>query len=112
MANMTLPTEAEVRAIDTSAFVWDDLLDGLLSQAQGQVIKAVCDRMEAGETICIIEPFQATGKTAKFINDNVTGASNLKIVTSDQYVDTYLTTSEYFKNTGNVANVYKHDTSD
>ena len=111
MANMTLPTEAEVRAIDVSAFVWDDLLDGLLSQAQGQVIKAVCDRMEAGETICIIEPFQATGKTAKFINDNVTGASNLKIVTSDQYVDTYLTTSDYFKNTGNVSNVYKHDTS-
>ena len=48
---MTLPTEAEVRAIDTSAFTWDDLLDGLLSQGQGQVIKAVCDRMEAGETI-------------------------------------------------------------
>ena len=111
MANMTLPTEAEVRAIDTSAFTWDDLLDGLLSQGQGQVIKAVCDRMEAGETICIAEPFQATGKTAKFILDNVTGADNLNIVTSDQYVDTYLTTSDFYKNTGNVANVYKHDTS-
>ena len=35
---MTLPTEAEVRAIDSSAFVWDDLLDGLLSQGQGQVL--------------------------------------------------------------------------
>ena len=71
MANMTLPTEAEVRAIDTSAFTWDDLLDGLLSQGQGQVIKAVCDRMDAGETICIAEPFQATGKTAKDVVSNL-----------------------------------------
>ena len=91
MANMTLPTEAEVRAIDTSAFTWDDLLDGLLTTGHASVIKAVCDKMEAGETICISEPFAATGKTAKFVLDNVTGASNLKIVTSDTYVDTYLT---------------------
>ncbi len=111
MANMTLPTEAEVRAIDSSAFVWDDLLDGLLSQGQGQVLKAVGDRMESGEIMCLVEPFAATGKTAKFVNDNVTDANNLKIATSDQYVDTYLTTSDYFKNTGNVANVYKHDIS-
>lgn len=111
MANMTLPTEAEVRAIDTAGFTWDDLLDGLLSQGQGQVLKAVCDRMDAGETICINEPFAATGKTAKFILDNVTDANNLKIVTADTYVDTYLTTSDYYKNTGNVSNVYKYDTS-
>ena len=111
MANMTLPTEADVRAVDTGAFTWDDLLDGLLTQGQASVIKAVCDKMEAGETVCIAEPFAATGKTAKFVLDNVTGANNLKIVTSDQYVDTYLTTSDYFTNTGNVGNVYKHNTS-
>jgi hypothetical protein len=111
MANMTLPTEAEVRAIDTSAFTWDDLLDGLLTTGHASVIKAVCDKMEAGETICISEPFAATGKTAKFVLDNVTGASNLKIVTSDTYVDTYLTTSDYFTNTGNAGNVYKHDST-
>jgi hypothetical protein len=111
MANMTLPTEAEVKAIDTTAFTWDDLLDGLLSKSQASVIKAVGDKMESGETMCIAEPFAATGKTAKFVLDNVTGANNLKIVTSDSYVDTYLTTSDYFTNTGNVGNVYKHDTS-
>ena len=111
MANMTLPTEAEVRAIDETAFTWDDLLDGTLSEVQGQVIKAVCDRMESGEVLNIVEQYAATGKTAKFVNDNVTGASNLKIVTSDQFVDTFLTTSDYFTNSGNSANVYKCDTS-
>lgn len=111
MANMTLPTEAEVRAIDETAFTWDDLLDGTLSEVQGQVIKAVCDKMASGEVLNLVEQYAATGKTAKFINDNVTGASNLKICTSDQYVDTFLTTSDYFTNTGNAANVYKLDIS-
>ena len=111
MANMTLPTEAEVRAIDETAFTWDDLLDGTLSEVQGKVIKAVVDKMESGETLNIVEPYAATGKTAKFVVDNCTGQENLKIVTSDQYVDTFLTTSDYFTNSGNAANVYKLDTS-
>ena len=39
--------------------------------------------MESGEVLNIVEQFAPTGKTAKFVNDNVTGANNLKIVTSD-----------------------------
>ena len=54
MANMTLPTEAEVRAIDTSGFTWDDLLDGLLTTGQASVIKAVGDKMESGEIMTIL----------------------------------------------------------
>ena len=33
MANMTLPNQAEVRAIDETAFTWDDLLDGTLTKS-------------------------------------------------------------------------------
>ena len=111
MANMTLPTEAEVRAIDSSAFVWDDLLDGLLSQGQGQVLKAVGDRMESGEILCLVEPFAATGKTAKFIVDNCSNQADLKITTTDTFADTYLTTSEFYDNVANASNCYKNDTS-
>ena len=98
MANMILPNQAEVRAIDETAFTWDDLLDGTHLKSQGQVIKAVRDRMSLSEVLNIVEQFVPTGKTAKFVNDNVTGANNLKIVTSDQYVDRR-TTSDYFTNT-------------
>ena len=111
MANMTLPTAAEIEAIDDSAFTWDDLLDGTLSEAQGKVIKAVAEKMTANEVLNLVEPYAATGKTAKFIIDNATNQADLKIVTSDSYVDTFLTTSDYFSNTGNVANVFKLDTS-
>ena len=111
MANMTLPTAAEIDAIDDSAFTWDDLLDGTLSEAQGKVIKAVVEKMTNGETLNLVEPYAATGKTAKFIIDNATNQADLKIVTSDTFIDTFLTTSDYFSNTGNVANVFKHDTS-
>lgn len=112
MANMTLPTAAEIDAIDDSAFTWDDLLDGTLSEAQGKVIKAVAEKMTANEVLNLVEPYAATGKTAKFIIDNATNQADLKIVTSDSYVDTFLTTSDYFSNTGNVANVFKLDTSE
>lgn len=108
---MTLPTAAEIEAIDDSAFTWDDLLDGTLSEAQGKVIKAVAEKMTANEVLNLVEPYAATGKTAKFIIDNATNQADLKIVTSDSYVDTFLTTSDYFSNTGNVANVFKLDTS-
>ena len=40
---MTLPTAAEIDAIDDSAFTWDDLLDGTLNETQGKVIKAVVE---------------------------------------------------------------------
>ena len=109
---MTLPTAAEIDAIDDSAFTWDDLLDGTLSEAQGKVIKAVAEKMTANEVLNLVEPYAATGKTAKFIIDNATNQADLKIVTSDSYVDTFLTTSDYFSNAGNVANVFKLDTSE
>jgi len=111
MANMTLPTAAEIDAIDDTAFTWDDLLDGTLTELQGKLIQSVVEKMATGEVLNIVEPYAATGKTAKFIVDNASNQAGVKIVTSDTYIDTFLTTSDYFSNTGNVANVFKHDTS-
>lgn len=109
MANITLPSETDVRAVDANAFVMDDLMDGLITEGQGQVIKLVAESLESGDTINIHEMNAGTGKTAKFILDNVTGAANLNIVTTDAFVDTYLTTSDFYDNVGNASNCYKND---
>lgn len=111
MANITLPDETAVRAVDTAAFTWDDLMDGLLTEQQGSVIKLVVEDMDDGTNVNLFEQFSATGKTAKFINDNCSNSANINIVTTDSYMDTFLTTSEYFQNTGNVSNVFKNSTS-
>ena len=52
--------------------------------------------MESHEVLNIVEQYAPTGKTAKFVNDNVTGASNLKIVTSDPICG-YIHNRDYFK---------------
>lgn len=111
MANITLPTEAQVRAVDANAFIVDDLMDGLITDPQGQVIKLVAESVSANATINIHEANAGTGKTAKFILDNVNNSSNINIVTTDTFVDTYLTTSEFYENVGNASNCYKCDTS-
>lgn len=109
MSNITLPNEAAVRAVDQTAFVTDDLMDGLLTDPQGAVIKLMVEELDSGDTINIHEVNGGTGKTAKFIKDNCTNEANVKIVTTDTFVDTYLTTSEFYDNVANASNVYKCD---
>jgi hypothetical protein len=112
MQSITIPSEADIAAIDTDSLVWDDLMDGTLNESTGACIKAILDEIDSTAiTININEQNAATGKTAKYINDNCANSSNWKIVSTDQFTDTFLTTSEYFENVGNAANVYKNDTS-
>jgi hypothetical protein len=112
MQSITIPSEADINAIDTDSLVWDDLMDGTLNEPTGAAIKAILDKVtETAITINISEQNAATGKTAKFINDNCANAANWKIATTDQFTDTFLTTSDFFENVGNAANVYKNDTS-
>ena len=112
MQSITIPSEADINAIDTDSLVWDDLMDGTLSEPTAAAIKAVLDQItDTDITINIVEQNAATGKTAKFINDNVANAVNWKIATTDQFTDTFLTTSDFFDNVGNAANVFKNDTS-
>lgn len=111
MTDITLPNETQVRAVDQDAFTWDDLMDGLITESQGAVIKLVVEQLDSGGVINISEQYAGTGKTAKFILDNCTNSANVKIVTADIFTDAYLTTSDYFTNVGNAANVYKLDLS-
>lgn len=113
MSDIILPTEAEVRAIDTNSFTWHELLDGLLSEDMGAVIKSIADQMDPGETINIVEAFCGTGKTAKFIAENTTNGSSINIVTTDTFTDMFLNTSDYFDNTGGSdnPNIYQNDIS-
>lgn len=111
MTDITLPNETQVRAVDQDAFTWDDLMDGLITESQGAVIKLVVEQLDSGGVINISEQYAGTGKTAKFILDNCTNSANVKIVTADMFTDAYLTTSDYFTNVGNAANVYKLDLS-
>lgn len=111
MADINLPTEADVRALDVDTFVWDDLMDGMITEVQGSVIKTVVEQLPAGDTVMISEDMAGTGKTAKFILDNCSNGANVNIVTTDVFSDVYLTTSEYFENVENAPNVYKNDLS-
>lgn len=109
MQNISLPTAAEIDSVDQEAFIWDDLMDGVLTEPNGAVIKAVLDLCPAGTVVDISELNAGTGKTAKFINDNVVNSSGFKIVTTDSFSDTFMTTSDFWDNVDNATNCYKCD---
>jgi hypothetical protein len=112
MENITIPSEADMQSLDQTTFVWDDAMDGTLTLTTSSALKAVLDEITATDVVINLnEQNAATGKTAKFILDNVPASSNWKIVSTDFFQDTFLTTSEYFDNVGNAANVYKNDLS-
>ena len=112
MQSITIPSEADIKAIDLDSLVWDDLMDGTLQESMGAAIKAVLDEIsETDIVINLSEQNAATGKTAKFILDNCANAANWKIVSTDMFQDTFLTTSDYFDNVGHATNVYKNDVS-
>ena len=112
MQSITIPSEAEIAAINTDSLVWDDLMNGTLTESTGAVIKAVLDTVaDDAISINIIEQNAGTGKTAKFILDNCADSSNWKIVTTDTFQDTFLTTSDFFTNVGNAPNVYQNTTA-
>ena len=111
MSDITLPTSTEVNAVDESAFIWDDLLDGILTLEQGKAIKLITDQLDSDEVMSIREAYAGTGKTANFIRENATNGNTFKITTVDQFVDTYLYTGDYFENCENATNVFQLDTS-
>ena len=65
MTDITLPTETQVRAVDQDAFTWDDLMDGLITESHGAVIKLVTESLDSGAIINISEQYAGTGKTAE-----------------------------------------------
>jgi len=109
MSEISLPTVEQINAIDTTALVWDDLIDGPLTPEVAAVIKTLTDQLDSGEHVSCRELYAGTGKTASFIKDNATNGLSLKIVTVDMFDDTFFATSDYFMNCTNHGNIYKLD---
>lgn len=104
-----LPTEAEIRAIDTTDFIWDDIADGTLTMEQAAVLKAFADQMSADQTIILKEPNAGTGKTAKFIIDNIDNDTNLpKIIVEDTFVNTFLYCDDFWETIEDDTRVYQN----
>lgn len=101
-----LPTEPEIRSIDTSQFVWDDLMDGTITMEQGAVLKSIADQMTPDQTILIKEQLAGTGKTARFILDNCD--SSCKIITQDTFVNTFLYCDDFWENVGHNPLAYQN----
>ena len=87
------------------------MLDGILTLEQSKAIKLITDQLDSDEVMSIREAYAGTGKTANFIRENATNGNTFKIITVDQFVDTYLYTGDYFENCENATNVFQLDTS-
>ena len=69
MSEISLPTVEQINAIDTTALVRDDLIDGPLTPEVAAVIKVLTDQLDSGEHVSCRELYAGTGKTATFIKD-------------------------------------------
>jgi len=85
MPTITLPTEAERAAVDTSGFTWSNSEPGNLTKAHGALVKLITDQLASGEGVKVLSPGRGTGKTPKFIVENSTNGANLKIVMKDDF---------------------------
>ena len=85
MPNITLPTEAERAAVDTSSFTWSNSEPGSLTKPHGALLKLIGDQLESGEYVQVISMSRGTGKTPKFIAQNTTNGADLKIVLRDDF---------------------------
>jgi hypothetical protein len=85
MPNITLPTEAERANVDTNSFTWSNSEPGSLTKPHGALVKLICDQLDAGEYVQVISQGRGTGKTPKFIVENTTNGSDLKIVLRDDF---------------------------
>lgn len=109
MTDFVLPTQTTFDAVDNSSYTINDSDSGFVTKEVGTVIKMMVDQMPNTELVHIRSPRTATGKTEKFILDNVASAENMpKIVTSDFFGNTLLDCTDFFNNTGNHAKIYKN----
>jgi len=95
--DFTLPTESHLRSLEIYDYVWDDLSDGLITNEHGSVIKYFVDQMTPSQTALFREPLSGTGKTAKFVIDNVENSNNIpNLVVQDTFVNTFLFCGEFW----------------
>jgi hypothetical protein len=109
MTDFVLPTQDTFDAVDSSGYTISDSDSGFLTKEVGSAIKMLADQMPNSEIIHVRSPRTATGKTEKFIIDNIADADAMpKIVTSDFFGNTLLDCTNFFTYTGNHTKVYKN----
>lgn len=109
MTDFVLPNQTTLDAVDQSSFTINDSDSGFCTKEVGTIIKMMVDQMPNTELVHIRSPRTATGKTEKFILDNVASAENMpKIVTSDFFGNTLLDCTNFFTYTGNNAKIFKN----
>ena len=106
MTDFVLPTNAQIANVDVSGYTLYSDDAGLIIEEQAAVFKNLIDQMSASETVHIRSNFQSTGKTEKFIIADCTVLPT--IVTTDQWLDAVLPTSNFFTLSGNNDKVFKH----
>ena len=106
MTDFVLPTNAQIANVDVSGYTLSSDDAGLIIEEQAAVFKNLIDQMSADETVHIRSNFQSTGKTEKFIIADCTVLPT--IVTTDQWTDAVLPTSNFFTLSGNNDKVFKH----
>jgi len=109
MSFFTPLLEKEIRAIDVGLFEWDDLMDGTLTLEQGAVLKHFIDQMTSDQTVLLREQLTGTGKTAKFLIDNIADQNNLPyIISQDTFVNTFLYCDDFFENVEDHPKVFQN----
>lgn len=109
MTDFVLPTQDTFDAVDNTGYTITDSDAGFLTREVGSIIKMLVDQMPNTEVVHVRSPRTATGKTEKFILDNIADADAMpKIVTSDFFGNTIVDCTNFFTYTGNHAKVYKN----
>ena len=109
MTDFVLPTQSSFDALTTSGYTLNDSDAGFLTKEVGGVVKLLADQMASDELIHVRATRTSTGKTEKFIIDNIADwAAGPKIVTSDYFSDTLLDCTEFFTYTGNDDKIFKN----
>jgi len=109
MTDFVLPTQSSFDALTTSGYTLNESDPGLITKEVGGVVKLLVDQMTSDELIHVRATRTSTGKTEKFIIDNIDDwAAGPKIVTSDYFSDTLLDCTEFFTYTGNDDKIFKN----
>ena len=109
MTDFVLPTQESFDALTTSGYILNDEDPGFLTKEVGGVIKLLADQMASDELIHVRALRTSTGKTEKFIIDNIADwSAGPKIVTSDVFGDVFLDCTGFFAYTGNDDKIFKN----
>jgi len=109
MTDFVLPTQSSFDALTTSGYTMTDSDSGFLTKEVGGVVKLLADQMASSELISVRSLRTATGKTEKFIIDNIADwAAGPKVVTTDHFVNTLLDCTNFFTYSGNDPKIFKN----